>query len=70
MTSKNPYRMPFLMDAEVAASKIATAIAARKKFYVLPWQMALIGWMLRRMPRPLYDFLFAHAPRKPRRTSA
>ncbi len=67
LTSKNPYRMPFLMDADVAASKMAAAIAARKKFYVLPWQMALIGWMLRRLPRPLYDLLFARAPRKPRR---
>ena len=70
MTAKNSYRMPFLMDAAVAASKMALAIAVRKRFYVLPWQMALIGWMLRRMPRPLYDFLFAHAPRKARRTSA
>lgn len=67
MTSKNPYRMPFLMDAEVAASKMAKAIAARKRFYVLPWQMALVGWVLRRLPRPLYDLLFARAPHKPRR---
>jgi short-subunit dehydrogenase len=67
LTSKNPYRMPFLMDATVAASKMANAIAARKSFYVLPWQMALIGWTLRRLPRPLYDLLFARAPRKPRR---
>ncbi len=67
MTSKNPYRMPFLMDAGVAASKMATAIAARKRFYVLPWQMALVGWVLRRLPRPLYDLLFARAPHKPRR---
>ena len=68
MTSKNPYRMPFLMDAEVAAVKMANAIAARKGFYVLPWQMALVGWVLRRLPRPLYDLLFARAPHKPRRT--
>jgi len=67
MTAKNPYRMPFLMDATPAASKIAGAIAARKRFYVLPWQMALVGWVLRRLPRPLYDLLFTHAPRKPRR---
>jgi len=70
MTSKNPYRMPFLMDAQVAASKMARAIAARKRFYVLPWQMALVGWVLRRLPRPLYDLLFARAPRKPRRPPA
>jgi short-subunit dehydrogenase len=67
MTSNNTYRMPFLMDAGVAASKMATAIAARKRFYVLPWQMALVGWVLRRLPRPLYDLLFARAPHKPRR---
>jgi hypothetical protein len=67
MTSMNPYRMPFLMDAGVAASKMAAAIAARKRFYVLPWQMALVGWVLRRLPRPLYDLLFKRAPRKPRR---
>ena len=70
MTSKNPYRMPFLMDPAAAASKMARAIAARKRFYVVPWQMALVGWVLRRLPRPLYDLLFAHAPHKPRRPPA
>ena len=69
MTSKNPYRMPFLIDAGVAASKMARAIAARKRFYVLPWQMALVGWVLRRLPRPLYDLLFARVPHKPRRST-
>jgi short-subunit dehydrogenase len=59
--------MPFLMTPDVAAAKIATAIATRKRFYVLPWQMALVGWVLRRLPRPLYDLLFRRAPRKPRR---
>ena len=68
MTAKNPYRMPFMMAADVAASKMARAIDARKRFYVLPWQMAIVGWLLRMMPRPVYDRLFARAPRKPRRT--
>jgi short-subunit dehydrogenase len=67
MTAHNPYRMPFLMQPEVAARKIATAIAARKRFLVLPWQMALAGRALRMLPRPLYDRVFAKAPRKPRR---
>ncbi len=70
MTAKNPYRMPFLMDAAAAASKMADAIDARRRFYVLPWQMAVIGWALRRLPRPLYDRLFEHAPHKPRRTGS
>ena len=59
--------MPFLLGAESAAAKIAKAIAARKRFYVLPWQMALVGGVLRRLPRGLYDLLFARAPHKPRR---
>ena len=70
LTAKNPYRMPFLLDPATAASKIAAAIAARKRFYVFPWQMALVGWVLRRLPRPLYDRLFANAPHKPRRPPA
>ena len=68
MTASNPYPMPFLMKVERAASLIARAIARRRRFYVLPRQMAAAGWMLKRLPRPLYDRLFANAPRKPRST--
>jgi short-subunit dehydrogenase len=67
LTAKNPYAMPFRMQAGAAAIKIADAVDARKRFYVLPWQMALVGKLLRCLPRPLYDLLFARAPRKPRR---
>jgi short-subunit dehydrogenase len=70
MTARNPYPMPFLMKPEAAARNIADAIERRKRFHVLPWQMACVGWVLRRLPRPLYDLLFARAPRKPRRPSA
>lgn len=66
MTARNPYRMPFLLDADAAAERIAGAIARRKRFYVLPWQMALVGRLLRLLPRPVYDAAFAQAPRKPR----
>jgi NAD(P)-dependent dehydrogenase (short-subunit alcohol dehydrogenase family) len=66
MTARNPYPMPFIIDADKAARLIARAIAQRRRFCVLPWPMAVAGWMLRRLPRPLYDFAFARAPRKPR----
>jgi short-subunit dehydrogenase len=69
MTQGNPYRMPFLMDADDAARKIADAIARRKRLYVLPWQMAAAGWFMRRLPYPLYDLLFSRAPHKPRRAA-
>ena len=66
MTARNPYRMPFLMSPQTAARKIADAIASRRRFYVLPWQMALAGRALSVLPRPLYDRIFAKAPVKPR----
>ena len=67
LTSGNPYRMPFLMRADVAAAKIADAIARRRRFYVLPWQMAWLARMLRVLPRPLFDRILANRPHKPRR---
>ncbi|MEO8849093.1 MAG: SDR family oxidoreductase [Casimicrobiaceae bacterium] len=66
MTARNPYRMPFLMRADSAAAKIADAIDRRKRYYVLPWPMAIAARALRMLPRPLYDALFVGAARKPR----
>ena len=67
MTARNPYPMPFLMPVERAARDMVRAIERGKRWHVLPWQMAVMGWLLRRVPRPLYDRLFADVPRKPRR---
>jgi NAD(P)-dependent dehydrogenase (short-subunit alcohol dehydrogenase family) len=66
MTEGNPYPMPFLMSPDAAARSIARAVARRKRFHVLPWPMALLGRAFRALPRPLYDLMFANAPRKPR----
>jgi NAD(P)-dependent dehydrogenase (short-subunit alcohol dehydrogenase family) len=66
MTEGNPYPMPFLMSPDAAARSIARAVARRKRFHVLPWPMALLGRAFRALPRPLYDRMFANAPRKPR----
>lgn len=66
MTAGNPYRMAFLMPADRAARLMVRAIARRRRWYVLPWQMALVGRALRVLPRPVFDALFARAPRKPR----
>jgi hypothetical protein len=41
-------------------------IAAKRRFAVVPWQMAIIGRILRVLPDALYDRLTARAPRKPR----
>ncbi len=66
MTAHNPYRMPFLMDAERFAKKAADAIARKVAFTVLPRPMGIVALLLRALPRWLYDRLFEKAPRKPR----
>jgi NAD(P)-dependent dehydrogenase (short-subunit alcohol dehydrogenase family) len=67
MTAANPYPMPFLLDADEAARRIARVIGRGASFAVVPWQMALAGKLLRWLPNGLYDRAFARAPRKPRR---
>ena len=66
LTRRNPYRMPFILPADEAARRIARAIAARRAFAIVPWQMAIVGRLLRALPARLYDPLFARAKRKPR----
>ena len=66
MTADNPYKMPFLLAPDKAARLMARAIARRRRFYVLPWQMAWLGRVLRCVPRPLYDRVLAGRKRKPR----
>jgi len=66
MTAINPYPMPFMLEADEAAARMARAIERQTAFTVIPWQMRLVGYALRLLPRWLYDRLFARAPRKPR----
>ena len=66
MTALNPYPMPFIIDADEAAARMARAIKRQTAFTVIPWQMGLLGRVLRLLPRWLYDKLFADAPHKPR----
>jgi short-subunit dehydrogenase len=67
MTAKNPYPMPFILDADVAAQRIVRVIDAGKSRATIPWQMGLAGYFLERLPDWLYDRAFARAGRKPRR---
>jgi len=66
MTAANRYRMPFIMDADEAARRFARVIAGKRRFAVIPWQMAIVSLVLRHLPRWLFDRLFARAPRKAR----
>jgi len=66
MTDINPYPMPFIIEADDAARRMARVIARGKSFAVVPWQMGLVGGMLKLLPNWLYDWAFGNAPRKPR----
>jgi NAD(P)-dependent dehydrogenase (short-subunit alcohol dehydrogenase family) len=67
MTDINPYPMPFMLEPDEAARRIASVIARGCSFKVVPWQMSLVGRMLKLLPNWLYDALFAKAKHKPRK---
>jgi short-subunit dehydrogenase len=67
MTRVNRYPMPFLLPADEGARRMARAIDARRSWAVVPWQMAIVGGLMRRMPNWLYDRAAKRAPRKPRK---
>ncbi|MEN7529997.1 MULTISPECIES: SDR family oxidoreductase [unclassified Cupriavidus] len=69
MTAHNPYRMPFLMDADDFARKAVREIAGGTRFKVIPWQMGVVATVLHVLPFWLYDALFRRAPRKPRKSA-
>ncbi|WP_345246060.1 SDR family oxidoreductase [Pigmentiphaga soli] len=66
MTARNPYRMPFLMDADDFAARAVRAIGRGERYTVIPWQMAIVARLMRLLPAALYDRLAVGAPRKPR----
>lgn len=70
MTRANRYPMPFLMAPDAFARRALRAIERGDRYRVIPWPMAWIATLLRLMPRPLYDRVFALAPRKARGTIA
>ena len=67
MTEVNHYPMPFILPVEEAVRRIARVIERGSKFAVIPWQMALIGRLMKVLPNWLYDVLFSKAPHKPRK---
>jgi short-subunit dehydrogenase len=66
MTDVNTYKMPFLMDADVAAVKFVRAIEQKSRFVVIPWQMGWVAKLMRFIPPFLWDFAMKKAPYKPR----
>lgn len=66
MTAHNPYAMPFLLPAGEFAKRCIRVIEARRRYVVIPWQMAIISRLMAALPDWVYDRLARNAPRKPR----
>ncbi len=66
MTAVNPYPMPFILDVDDAAKRMALVIERGCSFSVIPWQMGLVGSAMKLLPNWLYDLILKRAPYKPR----
>ncbi|MEZ0232604.1 MAG: SDR family oxidoreductase [Methylophilaceae bacterium] len=66
MTDVNTYKMPFLMEVNVAADKFAKAIAAKRRVVIIPWQMGVIARLMHILPAAWWDWLAKDAPHKSR----
>jgi short-subunit dehydrogenase len=67
MTAKNPYPMPFILEVNDAARRIARVVDSGGSFAVVPWQLAIAGRILAMLPNPVFDRLMARRKRKPRK---
>lgn len=64
MTADNPFRMPFLMDADRAADIIRRGLARNRGRIGFPFPTYTIGWLLGALPSGLVDRLTRGLPEK------
>jgi short-subunit dehydrogenase len=65
MTARNPFPMPFLMDAEDAARRTLAGIAKGRVRVVYPWPLYLAARCVGALPPGWRNALFARLPAKP-----
>ncbi len=66
LTRANPYSMPFLMQPADFAGRAFRAITRGVSYQVIPWQMGVVGRLMRALPNPVFDALVSGRGRKPR----
>jgi short-subunit dehydrogenase len=67
MTAVNPFRMPFLMDAEPAAAIIRKGLAANRSRIAFPFPLYALVWLMAALPPSLTDRFLMRLPGKPER---
>ena len=60
MTAKNEFHMPWVLEADEAARRMAQALYRKTKVYNFPWQMRGFMWIVARLP----DWVIARAMKK------
>jgi short-subunit dehydrogenase len=68
LTAGNRYKMPFLLQPAAFAERAFRAIESGDSYCVIPWQMGVVAKLMRLLPNPLFDRLFAGRGRKKRRS--
>ena len=66
LTAKNPYKMPFILDADEFARRAVKAIDAHVSYRTIPWQMGIVAKLLRMLPNGVFDRAVAGRGEKPR----
>ena len=68
LTSKNSYGMPFMLSAAEFAARSYRFLAGKSSYGVIPWQMGVVAKVLRLLPNPVYDAIFAKRGTKKRQS--
>ena len=66
LTKNNPYSMPFLLSPEEFARRAFRVIERKARYAIIPWQMRIVGGVMRVLPAYLWDRLTLGKTRKPR----
>ena len=64
MTNDNTYTMPFILEVDEAVKRFMKAIDRKEKFIIIPWQMNIVGKLMRLLPASVWDFLAKRGPKK------
>lgn len=52
LIARHRFKLPFLLEPEVAAGEIAAGLAANRARIIFPWQIRVTSWMFRALPEP------------------
>lgn len=64
ITEKNTCPMPFFMEADFAAQKIAKGLRNNQGIISFPWQLRIAVWLMSVLPNPISNFIGSKLPYK------